>query len=107
MLADLERRVRKDMKRPLKYKGGALRLTRTPGRHGAKNAVSLDNLIHPNELCAAFVFSFFIDNDLLFPVCALMSLSAFLHASSISLLRRGFAPLPAPKLTCMSVVIFP
>ncbi|KAJ7116107.1 tyrosyl-DNA phosphodiesterase-domain-containing protein [Mycena crocata] len=66
MLQDKERRARNDVKQPLKYKGGALRLTRTPGR-GAKNTVSLDNLIHPNELCAAFVFSFFIENDLLFP----------------------------------------
>ncbi|KAJ7754374.1 tyrosyl-DNA phosphodiesterase-domain-containing protein [Mycena maculata] len=51
---------------PKRYKGGALRLTRTPGR-GPVNTVTLGDLIvHPDELCSAFVFSFFIENDLLF-----------------------------------------
>ncbi|KAJ7120179.1 tyrosyl-DNA phosphodiesterase-domain-containing protein [Mycena epipterygia] len=48
-----------------KYQGGALRLTRTPGRNHV-NTVSLGDLIDPNGLSCAFVFSFFIENDYLF-----------------------------------------
>ncbi|KAJ7432396.1 tyrosyl-DNA phosphodiesterase-domain-containing protein [Mycena latifolia] len=50
---------------PLTYAGGALRLTRTPGR-SAVNTVSLKDLIYSYELCSAFVFSFCIENDHLF-----------------------------------------
>ncbi|KAJ7611404.1 tyrosyl-DNA phosphodiesterase-domain-containing protein [Mycena polygramma] len=52
----------------MKYAGGALRLTRTRGRGraGTPNTVSLEDLIHPDDLSSAFVFSYCIENDLLF-----------------------------------------
>ncbi|KAJ6577601.1 tyrosyl-DNA phosphodiesterase-domain-containing protein [Mycena capillaripes] len=50
----------------MKYEGGALRITRTPGRHHTPNTVSLEDLIHSDDLSSAFVHSFFIENDLLF-----------------------------------------
>ncbi|KAJ7686930.1 tyrosyl-DNA phosphodiesterase-domain-containing protein [Mycena rosella] len=53
------------IKVPMKYAGGALRLTRTPGR-STVNTVSLKDLIRPYELRSAFVFSFFIEDDHLF-----------------------------------------
>ncbi|KAJ7654071.1 tyrosyl-DNA phosphodiesterase-domain-containing protein [Mycena polygramma] len=74
-LVDKVRQMKEDMKktaqRPklhMKYAGGALRLTRTPGRARARtpNTVSLDDLIYPDDLRSAFVYSFFIDNDVLF-----------------------------------------
>ncbi|KAJ7827444.1 tyrosyl-DNA phosphodiesterase-domain-containing protein [Mycena leptocephala] len=70
-LRRLQDDVRKNAKRPklsMKYEGGALRLTRTSGRQRANtpNTVSLEDLIHPNDLRSAFVYSFFIENDLLF-----------------------------------------
>ncbi|KAJ7023575.1 tyrosyl-DNA phosphodiesterase-domain-containing protein [Mycena alexandri] len=59
------------VKRPklyMKFKDGALRMTRTPGRRLANtpNTVSLPDLIHSDYLCAAFIFSFFMGNDELF-----------------------------------------
>ncbi|KAJ6545333.1 tyrosyl-DNA phosphodiesterase-domain-containing protein [Mycena capillaripes] len=52
----------------MRYAAGALRPPRTPGRQRARtpNTVSLDDLIHPDDLSSAFVFSYFIENDLLF-----------------------------------------
>ncbi|KAJ7500760.1 tyrosyl-DNA phosphodiesterase-domain-containing protein [Mycena galericulata] len=60
-----ERKALNPVKLPMKYKGGALRLTRTPGR-GRMNTVSLGDLIHPNELSSAFVFAYFIEPGVLF-----------------------------------------
>ncbi|KAF8188842.1 tyrosyl-DNA phosphodiesterase-domain-containing protein [Mycena galopus ATCC 62051] len=56
---------------PIAFEKGALRLTRTEGRRaagglGRSNSVSLDDLIKPSSLCAALVFSFFIENPYLF-----------------------------------------
>ncbi|KAJ6511854.1 hypothetical protein DFH09DRAFT_1100151 [Mycena vulgaris] len=66
MIEEKRRNKEKPLKLiPMKYVGGALRLTRTPGRT-ALNTVSLQDLIHPHHLCSAFVFSFFIENDHLF-----------------------------------------
>ncbi|KAJ7913002.1 tyrosyl-DNA phosphodiesterase-domain-containing protein [Mycena leptocephala] len=70
-LRRLQDDVRKNATRPklsMKYAGGALRLTRTSGRQrvNTPNTVSLEDLIHPNDLRSAFVYSFFIENDLLF-----------------------------------------
>ncbi|KAJ7291566.1 tyrosyl-DNA phosphodiesterase-domain-containing protein [Mycena rebaudengoi] len=50
---------------PMKYKGGALRLTRTPGRSRV-NTVTLGDLIDPLELRAAFVFAYCIGNECVF-----------------------------------------
>ncbi|KAJ7605793.1 tyrosyl-DNA phosphodiesterase-domain-containing protein [Roridomyces roridus] len=50
---------------PMIYRGGALRLTRTPGRDRV-NTVRLEELIHPNELEAAFVFAFCIAGPVFF-----------------------------------------
>ncbi|KAJ7664871.1 tyrosyl-DNA phosphodiesterase-domain-containing protein [Mycena rosella] len=50
---------------PMRYSGGALRLTRTPGRSEV-NTVTMEQLVHPYELCSAFVFAFCIDNDYFF-----------------------------------------
>ncbi|KAF7367003.1 Peptide hydrolase [Mycena sanguinolenta] len=50
----------------MKYENGALRLTRTPGRRHAPNTVSLADLIHPDFLCSAIVYAFFIENDHVF-----------------------------------------
>ncbi|KAJ6623335.1 hypothetical protein B0H10DRAFT_809512 [Mycena sp. CBHHK59/15] len=51
---------------PMKYASGALRLTRTPGRQHAPNAISLDDLLHPRDLSSALVYSFFIEDPYLF-----------------------------------------
>ncbi|KAJ7758335.1 tyrosyl-DNA phosphodiesterase-domain-containing protein [Mycena metata] len=52
----------------MKFKGGALRMTRTPGRRLANtpNTISLPDLIHSDSLCAGLFFSFFVGNDELF-----------------------------------------
>ncbi|KAF7343157.1 Phospholipase D/nuclease [Mycena venus] len=51
---------------PMKYASGALRLTRTPGRKHTPNTISLDDLIHPEDLSSALVYSFFIEDPYLF-----------------------------------------
>ncbi|KAJ7096867.1 hypothetical protein C8R44DRAFT_989147 [Mycena epipterygia] len=56
---------RKSIKIHPKYEGGALRLTRTPGRNHV-NTVSLGDLIDPKALSAACVFSFCIEDDYFF-----------------------------------------
>ncbi|KAF7366991.1 Phospholipase D/nuclease [Mycena sanguinolenta] len=49
-----------------KYHNGALRLTRTPGRHNTANTVSLEDLIDRHFLCSAMVYAFFIENPYVF-----------------------------------------
>lgn len=60
--------MKKNAELSMKYAGGALRITRTPGRQNTPNTVSLDDLIHPNYLSSALVYSFFIENEHLFQV---------------------------------------
>lgn len=48
------------------YPNGALRITRTPGREGAKNTVSLGDLVKKEHLQSACIFAFFIAQDELF-----------------------------------------
>jgi hypothetical protein len=105
-LRRLQDDVRKNATRPklsMKYEGGALRLTRTPGRQRANtpNTVSLEDLIHPNNLRSAFVYSFFIENDLLFQVthseCPVPLVS---HIYSTSRLKR--APIRDLTFMCTS-----
>ncbi|KAJ6521218.1 hypothetical protein B0H19DRAFT_1204165 [Mycena capillaripes] len=61
---------------PMKYASGTLRLTRTPGRQHAPNAMSLDDLIHPQDLSSALVYSFFIEDPYLFDVSKPLSFFA-------------------------------
>ncbi|KAJ7753929.1 tyrosyl-DNA phosphodiesterase-domain-containing protein [Mycena maculata] len=65
MREEIRRKALNPVQLPMKYKGGALRLTRTPGRNRV-NTVSLEDLIHPTELTSAFVFAYCIENDFLF-----------------------------------------
>ncbi|KAJ7870435.1 tyrosyl-DNA phosphodiesterase-domain-containing protein [Mycena leptocephala] len=65
-LRQLQDDVKKNAELSMKYAGGALRITRTPGRQNTPNTVSLDDLIHPNYLSSALVYSFFIENEHLF-----------------------------------------
>ncbi|KAI0019105.1 tyrosyl-DNA phosphodiesterase-domain-containing protein [Xylariomycetidae sp. FL0641] len=50
----------------LVYPGGALRITRTPGRRDTKNCVNLEDVIQKRRLVSACIFSFFIADDELF-----------------------------------------
>ncbi|KAJ7359885.1 tyrosyl-DNA phosphodiesterase-domain-containing protein [Mycena albidolilacea] len=59
---------------PMKYASGALRLTRMPGRQHAPNAISLDDLIHPQNLSSALVYSVFIEDPDLFDIRPFLSL---------------------------------
>ncbi|KAI0475335.1 tyrosyl-DNA phosphodiesterase-domain-containing protein [Xylariaceae sp. FL0804] len=48
------------------YPDGALRITRTPGRAGAKNCVNLGDVIHTRHLVSACIFAFFVADEELF-----------------------------------------
>lgn len=48
------------------FRNGALRITRTPGRRGAKNCINLGDLIHKDELISACVYAFYVSRDELF-----------------------------------------
>lgn len=49
------------------YAGGAIRITRTPGRQLAKNCVNLADVIDKDNLTSACIFSFFIADEELLP----------------------------------------
>ncbi|KAG4432251.1 hypothetical protein IFR05_012257 [Cadophora sp. M221] len=48
------------------YPNGALRITRTPGRHDTKNCVNLRDVIQGKSLVSACAFSFFIGEEELY-----------------------------------------
>jgi len=51
---------------PMSFRGGAIRITRTPGRTNDKNTVSLPDIIKKQHLVSACIFSFFNAQDELF-----------------------------------------
>ncbi|KAJ7831482.1 hypothetical protein B0H13DRAFT_2431596 [Mycena leptocephala] len=65
-MAEYDRRNLARPPLPMKYASGALRFTRTPGRQRTPNTISLDDLIHPEDLSSALVYSFFIEDPYLF-----------------------------------------
>lgn len=50
----------------MRYSGGAIRITRTPGRQQAGNCVNLEDIIDKRSLVSACVFSFYIGDQELF-----------------------------------------
>jgi len=52
---------------PPRYLNGALRITRTPGRATHKNCVNLRDVIQKEELRAAMIYAFYIEDSELFP----------------------------------------
>ncbi|KAJ7901298.1 hypothetical protein B0H13DRAFT_1883168 [Mycena leptocephala] len=65
-MAEYDRRNAAPPPLPMKYASGTLRLTRTPERQHAPNAISLDDLIHPPDVSSTLVYSFFIEDPYLF-----------------------------------------
>jgi hypothetical protein len=74
IMAEYDRRNAAPPPLPMKYASGTLRLTRTPERQHAPNAISLDDLIHPPDVSSTLVYSFFIEDPYLFDVRPFLSL---------------------------------
>lgn len=51
----------------LQFPDGALRITRTPGRMGQKNCISMEDLVSRDHLVSACLYSFFIAEPEFFP----------------------------------------
>lgn len=79
---------------PIAFLNGALRITRTPGRHGNKNCVNLGDLIHKHELVSACVYAFDVKRDELFRYLPLSSKSNRVPVGAASLLPTPAGPRP-------------
>lgn len=69
------------------FRNGALRITRTPGRLGAKNCVNLGDIIQKDQLVSACIYAFYISRDELFRHLPISGNSARVPVSNTCLSR--------------------